>query len=68
MYTPYGATEALPVASIESREVLGETAEKSLQGVGTCVGRRFSGIEWRVIAINDGPLESIEQTRECPTW
>ena len=32
MYTPYGATEALPIASIESREVLGETAEKCRQG------------------------------------
>ncbi len=26
MFTPYGATEALPIASIESREVLDETA------------------------------------------
>ena len=25
IHTPYGATEALPVASIGSREVLGET-------------------------------------------
>lgn len=63
MYTPYGATEALPIASIESREVLGETAEKCRQGGGTCVGRKFSGIEWQVIEINDGPLERIEQVR-----
>lgn len=66
MYTPYGATEALPVASIESREVLGGLAEKSRQGAGTCVGKNFSGIEWRVIEINDGPLNSIDQTRELP--
>ncbi len=64
MHTPYGATESLPVASIESREVLGETAAAlSEQGKGTCVGRRFSGIEWRVIAIDDGPLGSIDETR-----
>ncbi|MDX1928706.1 MAG: fatty acid CoA ligase family protein [Pirellulaceae bacterium] len=63
MYTPYGATEALPIASIESREVLGETAEKCRQGAGTCVGRKFSGIEWQVIEINDGPLERIDQVR-----
>ncbi len=60
VYTPYGATEALPVASIESREVLGETAERTRQGAGTCVGHRFSGIEWRVIPIQDGPIERIE--------
>lgn len=64
MFTPYGATEALPVASIESREILGETAEKCRQGAGTCVGKRFSGIEWKVIAVDDGPLSTIEKTRE----
>ncbi len=35
MFTPYGATEALPIASIESREVLEETAQKTQQGAGT---------------------------------
>lgn len=63
MYTPYGATEALPVASIESREILEETAALCRQGAGTCVGRNFSGIQWRVIAIEDGPLASLDQTR-----
>ncbi len=63
MYTPYGATEALPIASIESREVLGETAAKCRQGAGTCVGKKFSGIEWQVIEINDGPIDRIEQVR-----
>jgi acyl-CoA synthetase (AMP-forming)/AMP-acid ligase II len=66
VYTPYGATEALPVASIESREVLGETAERCRQGAGTCVGSRFSGIEWKVIQIDDGPLQSIEDIVELP--
>ena len=66
MYTPYGATEALPIASIESRTVLRETAEQTRQGAGTCVGHPFSGIRWRVIAIDDGPLADISQTREMP--
>lgn len=66
MYTPYGATEALPVASIESREVLEDTASKCRQGAGTCVGRRFSGIEWKVVAIDDGPAERLDQMRELP--
>lgn len=63
MFTPYGATEALPIASIESREVLGGLAEQGRQGAGTCVGKNFSGIRWRVIAITDGPIESVEQTQ-----
>ncbi len=66
MFTPYGATEALPVASIEAREVLGETAEKCRRGAGTCVGKNFSGIQWKVIAIDDGPLPTMENITEQP--
>jgi olefin beta-lactone synthetase len=66
MFTPYGATEALPIASIESRDVLNGSAERTKQGAGTCVGKNFSGIEWRVIAIDDGPLETLEQTTSLP--
>ncbi len=63
MFTPYGATEALPVASIESREILQETADACRQGKGTCVGHRFKGIEWKIIQIDDGPLEHIDLVR-----
>jgi olefin beta-lactone synthetase len=67
MHTPYGATEALPVASIAASEVLGETAEKTRQGAGTCVGRKFAEIEWKVIRIVDGPISSIDDVEELPT-
>jgi len=64
MFTPYGATEALPVASIESREVLQETYLRTQQGHGTCVGNRFAQVHWKVIEITDEPVASIEQIRE----
>lgn len=64
IYTPYGATEALPVASIESRMVIDETAAASREGRGTCVGSRFPSIEWKVIEIDDGPLPRMEDVRE----
>lgn len=67
MHTPYGATEALPVASISASEVLGETALQSQQGAGTCVGRRFPGIEWKVIRITDEPLPTIDQIQPLPS-
>jgi acyl-CoA synthetase (AMP-forming)/AMP-acid ligase II len=67
MHTPYGATEALPVASISAAEVLGETAAKSAGGAGTCVGRRFEQIDWRVIRISDQPLASIDDAVTLPT-
>lgn len=66
VYTPYGATEALPVASIESREVLEETAARSKEGAGTCVGKAFSGIQWKVIEINDGPAKVMADVKELP--
>jgi acyl-CoA synthetase (AMP-forming)/AMP-acid ligase II len=59
MHTPYGATEALPVASISAGEVLEETASLSAKGAGTCVGRRFPGIQWKVIRVTDGPINSM---------
>ncbi|MCY2974003.1 MAG: fatty acid CoA ligase family protein [Planctomycetota bacterium] len=63
-HTPYGATEALPIASIESRIVLNETAAMNARGAGTCVGHHFSGVRWKVVAIDDGPLASMSQCAE----
>ncbi len=56
IFTPYGATEALPVASIESREILQETAARTAEGAGICVGRPLDGMDVRIIAIDDGPI------------
>jgi olefin beta-lactone synthetase len=66
VHTPYGATEALPVASIAASEVLGETAAKTRQGAGVCVGQKFPGIVWKVIRIVEGPIDTIDQAEELP--
>ncbi len=66
MYTPYGATECLPVATIEAAEVLGETAARTDQGAGVCVGRKFDSIEWRVIRITEDPIATIDEAEELP--
>lgn len=66
MHTPYGATESLPVASISATEVLEETAAKTRQGAGVCVGGKFSGIEWKVVRIVDAPIPSIDDVEELP--
>ena len=67
MHTPYGATEALPVASISAQEVFEETAAKSAAGAGTCVGNRFDGIQWKVIRISDEPIAKIGDVEELAT-
>lgn len=56
IYTPYGATEALPVAVISSDEVLEETAGGSASGKGTCVGRPVEGARVEIIRISDEPI------------
>lgn len=66
VHTPYGATEALPVATIAASRILSETAARTAAGAGTCVGRRFPGIRWKVIRIDDGPLTSADQIVELP--
>ena len=66
MHTPYGATESLPVATIAASEVLSETADKTAQGAGVCVGRPFDSIEWRVIRITDQPIATIDQAQLLP--
>lgn len=67
VHTPYGATEALPVACIESRRVLEETAIQTAQGRGICVGTRFPRLDWKVIAIGDQPLTTWEDGLEVNT-
>ena len=64
IHTPYGATESLPVATIEAQEVLAETAAKTSTGAGVCVGRKFDTIEWRIIRISDESIATIEESEE----
>jgi acyl-CoA synthetase (AMP-forming)/AMP-acid ligase II len=54
-WTPYGATECLPVAVIEGRE-LESTRQATEHGAGTCVGRPVAGNTVRVIGISDDAL------------
>jgi acyl-coenzyme A synthetase/AMP-(fatty) acid ligase len=64
VYTPYGATEALPVCSISSTEILAETAACTAQGRGVCVGKPVTGIALRIIAIDDGELATWSEACE----
>jgi acyl-CoA synthetase (AMP-forming)/AMP-acid ligase II len=67
MHTPYGATEALPVASITAREVLARTAEKTRLGAGTCVGRPLPTIRLKIVELTDGPIVDLTGVRELPS-
>ncbi len=57
IHTPYGATEAMPVLSITSDEILEQTRQFSEQGYGMCVGRPVGNIKVRIIRITDDSIE-----------
>jgi acyl-CoA synthetase (AMP-forming)/AMP-acid ligase II len=66
VFTPYGATEALPVANIGSREILGEARHLTDQGKGVCVGRPVAGMCVHVIPISDEPIPEWDESRCLP--
>ncbi|WP_371502136.1 fatty acid CoA ligase family protein [Kitasatospora sp. NBC_00374] len=62
IHVTYGATEVLPITSIESEEILEETAALAPHGAGTCVGYPVPGTEVRIVPVSDGPLPSWSET------
>jgi acyl-CoA synthetase (AMP-forming)/AMP-acid ligase II len=56
VFTPYGATEALPVCAIGSKEILSETAARTAEGAGVCIGRTLPGLRLGIIRITDEPI------------
>jgi acyl-CoA synthetase (AMP-forming)/AMP-acid ligase II len=57
IHTPYGATEAVPIVSIKSKEILNETRQLSDKAFGTCIGRPINDIDIRIIKISDEPID-----------
>ncbi|MCK5805602.1 MAG: AMP-binding protein, partial [Lentisphaeria bacterium] len=62
-YTPYGATESLPVANFTGREMLEETSEQTRAGGGMCVGVPLDGVCCRIIKIDDEPIGNWSDTQ-----
>lgn len=51
IYSPYGATEALPLTAIEGDEIRA-VSEETKKGKGVCVGRPLSGVDVRAVSIS----------------
>ena len=58
-YTPYGATESLPISLISGSEILGSKSEKTKRGDGTCIGKAVPGIEIKIIKASDIPESEL---------
>ena len=66
VYTPYGATEAMPVSSISSTEINQEVQTLTYTGAGTCIGQVFPKISLKVVPLNHTfSLENNSQIPEC---
>lgn len=64
-WTPYGATECLPVAVVEGR-TLEATRAATEAGAGTCVGDVVAPNQVRIIAITDAPISDWSGVQELP--
>ena len=60
-YTPYGATECLPVSLISGSQILNGKADQTNAGAGTCIGRAIAGIEIKIIKATDIPETCLQE-------
>ncbi|PTX98492.1 fatty acid CoA ligase family protein [Opitutus sp. ER46] len=60
LHSPYGATEALPVATVAAEEI------DPASVCGACVGRPVREIDVKIIATTDGPIAQLADARELP--
>ncbi len=56
VHTGYGATEAMPVSSMGSHEILNHTRYLTDKGKGVCVGKPVKGMRVVIIPITDDPI------------
>ena len=66
VFTPYGATECLPVASVSGSELNTEVEQRTATGEGTCIGRPVAPNNVKIIPVIDTAIESFDQTVELP--
>jgi acyl-CoA synthetase (AMP-forming)/AMP-acid ligase II len=59
LHSPYGATEALPIASISA-------AERRASTGGSAVGRPVVSATVKIIAIDDAPIATLAEAKELP--
>ena len=59
----YGATEVLPIAKIESREIF-EVKNKSAKGAGVCLGKPVNGVKVRIIGISESAIQQWQDDLE----
>ncbi len=62
-YTPYGATECLPVANVSGTDVLRFGREAALNGEGTFLGAPAPNAKISIIKVTDDKIEDLAQAQ-----
>jgi acyl-CoA synthetase (AMP-forming)/AMP-acid ligase II len=60
-YTPYGATECLPVSLISGSEILKQHLPMMLKGFGTCIGKAVPGVNIKILKTSDIPEKGLNE-------
>lgn len=60
-FTPYGATECLPVSLISGSEVLKKHLPLMMRGYGTCIGKNIPGTTIKIIKTTDIPEGQLSE-------
>ena len=66
IHTPYGATESLPVSSIDGSEIVDDCWSLTRKGKGVCVGRPLPEITIRIIRAVDGRISDWREVKRLP--
>jgi acyl-CoA synthetase (AMP-forming)/AMP-acid ligase II len=59
-YTPYGATESLPITNISGTEILKNFSTLTENGKGICLGRVIEPLKVKIIPIMDSIIEDFD--------
>jgi len=60
VFTPYGATESLPVSMPSARQYVQDFLVQTLEGRGTWVGQPLDGVELRIVPISDEAMDGMD--------
>lgn len=66
-YTPYGATECLPVSNISGKEILRDFSHATSEGLGICVGKPLNGVQVEIINTDEAGIGEITVTSKNVT-
>ncbi len=66
LFGVYGATEVLPIAVVESRDLFNGARSRSAQGAGVCLGHPVEGAEVRVIRISETAIQRWDDSLMLP--